>query len=146
MIGATIVRLTESFWREARAELDAIDGFAGQLTAGVRIGRGAYDDPGTLLMRLRTEEPHEFAECAGIGVVRLVPDLAAFWFPYVEAAARRGEIHPGHDLREVSEWVARVLISLGTSPGETIDIDDAAQVRRHVERYVMPGLRADPDA
>ncbi|MBY4572546.1 TetR family transcriptional regulator [Gordonia paraffinivorans] len=146
MIGATIVRLTESFWREARAELDTIDGFAGQLTAGVRIGRGAYDDPGTLLMRLRTEEPHEFAECAGIGVVRLVPDLAAFWFPYVEAAARRGEIHPGHDLREVSEWVARVLISLGTSPGETIDIDDAAQVRRHVERYVMPGLRARPDA
>ncbi|WP_168706917.1 TetR/AcrR family transcriptional regulator [Gordonia paraffinivorans] len=146
MIGATIVRLTESFWREARAELDTIDGFAGQLTAGVRIGRGAYDDPGTLLMRLRTEEPHEFAECAGIGVVRLVPDLAAFWLPYVEAAARRGEIHPGHDLREASEWVARVLISLGTSPGETIDIDDAAQVRRHVERYVMPGLRADPDA
>ncbi|MEO9327872.1 TetR/AcrR family transcriptional regulator [Gordonia aurantiaca] len=146
MIGATIVRLTESFWREARAELDAVDSFVGQLTAGVRIGRGAYDDPGTLLMRLRTEEPTEFAECAGVGVVKLVPDLATFWYPYVEAAAQRGEIHPDHDLHEVAEWLARVLISFGTSPGETLDIDDAAQVRRHFERYVIPGLRADPGA
>lgn len=144
MVGATIVRLTESFWRDARAALDDLDDLAGQLTAGVRIGRGAYDDPGTLLMRLRTEEPTEFAECAGVGVVKLVPDLAGFWYPYVEAAARRGEIHAGHDLHEAAEWVARVLISLGTSPGETIDIDDATQVRRHLDRFVMPGLRTDP--
>ncbi|MBD0861062.1 TetR/AcrR family transcriptional regulator [Gordonia sp. zg691] len=144
IIGATIVRLSESFWRDARAELDAIDDFAGQLTAGVRIGRGAYDDPGTLLLRLRTEEPTEFAECAGVGVVKLIPDLADFWFPYVEAAAARGEIHPGHDLPEVAEWVARVLISLGTSPGETIDIDDAAQVRHHMDVFVVPGLNTDP--
>ena len=144
MIGAAIVRLTESFWRDARAELDAIPDLAGQLTAGVRIGRGAYDDPGTLLLRLRTEEPTEFAECAGVGVVKLVPDLAAFWFPFVEQAAARGEIHPAHDPYEVSEWVARVLISLGTSPGEALDIDDARQVRRHLERFVMPGLATDP--
>ncbi|AFR50441.1 MULTISPECIES: TetR/AcrR family transcriptional regulator [Gordonia] len=144
MIGATIVRLTESFWRDARAELDAIGDLAGQLTAGVRIGRGAYDDPGTLLLRLRTEEPTEFAECAGVGVVKLIPDLAAFWLPFVEQAVDRGEIHPAHDLREVSEWVARVLISLGTSPGEALDIDDAGQIRRHLDLFVMPALSTHP--
>lgn len=146
MIGATIVRLTESFWRDARAALERIDDFPGRLAAGVGIGRGAYDDPGTLLRRLRFEEPTEFAECAGVGVVKLVPDLAAFWRPYVEEAVAQGEIHPAHDLAEVSEWVARVLISFGTSPGETLDIDDATQLRRHMDRFVMPGLRADPRA
>ncbi|MCX2964606.1 TetR/AcrR family transcriptional regulator [Gordonia aquimaris] len=144
LIGAAIVRLNESFWSGAVGELDRIEGFDRQVAAGVRIGRGAYDDPGTLLMRLRTEEPDDFAACAGAGVSGLVPDLSAFWRPYVEAATDRGEIHPAHDLAEVSEWVARVLISLGTVPSETIDPDDPDAVLRHVRRYLMPGLRADP--
>ncbi|ROZ88634.1 TetR/AcrR family transcriptional regulator [Gordonia sp. OPL2] len=144
LIGAAIVRLNEAFWNDARGELEAIDGFDRQIAAGVRIGRGAYDDPGTLLLRLRTEEPDEFAACAGAGVSGLVPDLALFWRPYVDAAAGRGEIHPGHDLGEVAEWVARVLISLGTVPSETIDPDDPLAVLRHIRRYLMPGLRAEP--
>ncbi|MEE4021439.1 TetR/AcrR family transcriptional regulator [Gordonia sp. PKS22-38] len=144
LIGAALVRLNESFWSDAVGELDEIDDFERQVAAGVRIGRGAYDDPGTLLLRLRTEEPDDFAACAGAGVAGLVPDLAQFWRPYIEAAAARGEIHPGHNLAEVSEWVARVLISLGTVPSETIDPDDPDAVIRHVRRYLMPALRADP--
>ncbi|MDL9948539.1 helix-turn-helix domain-containing protein [Gordonia sp. ABSL11-1] len=144
LIGAAIVRLNEAFWNDARDELEAIDGFDRQIAAGVRIGRGAYDDPGTLLLRLRTEEPDEFAACAGMGVTGLVPDLALFWRPYIDAAAARGEIHPGHDLDEVAEWVARVLISLGTVPSETIDPDDIDALLRHIRRYLMPALRAEP--
>ncbi|WP_328400685.1 TetR/AcrR family transcriptional regulator [Nocardia sp. NBC_00403] len=145
LLGAAIVRLNDALWSGARAELDTLGTFAEQLTAGVRIGRGAYDDPGTLLLRLRMAEPEEFALCAGAGVSGLVPDLAAFWRPYVEAAAARGEIHPHHDLAEVSEWVARILISLGTVPGDTIDADDSTAVLRHVRRYILPGMAADPD-
>ena len=144
MIGAAIVRLNESFWSGARSELDSIDSLSAQLAAGVRIGRGAYDDPGALLMRLRTDEPEEFAACAGAGISGLVPDLAIFWRSYVDAAQQRGEIHPDHDLAEVSEWVARVLISLGTMPGDTVDIDDGAQVCGYLDRYVMPGLTIAP--
>lgn len=144
LVGAAIVRLNESFWGDACAELDRIDTFERQITAGVRIGRGAYDDPGALLMRLRTEEPEEFAACAGAGVSGLVPDLALFWRPYVDAAAARGEIHPQHDLDEVAEWVARVLISLGTMPGDTVDPDDPDSVLRHVRRYLMPALQSAP--
>ncbi|MBH0780202.1 TetR/AcrR family transcriptional regulator [Nocardia bovistercoris] len=144
LLGAAIVRLNEAFWGDARAELELIDTFGAQLAAGVRIGRGAYDDPGALLLRLRLAEPEEFAVCAGAGVSGLVPDLALFWRPYVDAAAERGEIHPGHDRAEVSEWVARVLISLGTVPGDTVDPDDAAAVARHLRRFVLPGLMADP--
>ncbi|MGV9858681.1 TetR/AcrR family transcriptional regulator [Gordonia sp. NPDC003425] len=144
MVGATIVRLTESFWTDAHTELGAIDGFAEQLVAGVRIGRGAYNDPGALLLRLRTAEPEEFAACAGVGLAGLVPDLAAFWRPYVETAIASGEIHRAHDPEATAEWVARVLISLGTVGGRTVDPDDPASLRRQIDHYVMPALRAAP--
>lgn len=146
LLGAAIVRLNQAFWGDAKSELDLIATFGEQLAAGVRIGRGAYDDPGALLMRLRIDEPEEFAVCAGAGVSGLVPDLARFWRPYVDAARSRGEIHPGHDPVEVSEWVARVLISLGTVPGDTVDPDDPAAVLAHLRRFVIPGLTADPGA
>jgi AcrR family transcriptional regulator len=146
LLGAAIVRLNDALWTGSRAELDVLETFGEQLAAGVRIGRGAYDAPGALIMRLRLDEPEEFALCTGAGVSGLVPDLAEFWLPYVEAAVARGEIHPGHDRIEVAEWVARVLISLGTVPGETVDIDDNAAVLRYLRRYLIPGLTADPCA
>lgn len=144
LVGAAIVRLNAAFWTNAQAELDGIDGFDRQIAAGVRIGRGAYDDPGALLLRLRTDEPEEFATCAGAGVTGLVPDLGRFWYPYIAAAARTGDIHPGHDLTEVSEWIARVLISLGTVPSDTVDPDDPDRVLAYVRRYLMPALVAEP--
>ncbi|MQY22547.1 TetR/AcrR family transcriptional regulator [Nocardia macrotermitis] len=144
LLGAAIVRLSDSYWNDARAELDTLDTFTDQLVAGVRIGRRTYDDPGALPLRLRMTEPEEFAACAGAGVSGLVPDLASFWLPYVRAASERGEIHAGHDLTEVAEWVARVLITLGTIPGETLDADDPAAILRHMRRFVLPGLRNDP--
>ena len=146
LIGAAIVRLTDTWWNDARAELDTLDTFTEQLILGVRIGRGAYDDPGALLMRLRVDEPEEFAACAGAGVAALVPALAYFWRPYIHRAATRGEVHPDHDLAEVAEWVARILISLGTVPGDTIDPDDSTAVEHHLRRYLLPALRVAPDA
>ena len=73
-----------------------------------------------------------------------MPDLADFWSRYLIAARDRGEIHPDTDIAEASEWVARVLISLATVPGDTLDPDDADAVLIHVRRYVMPGLQAGP--
>ncbi|MCX5044766.1 TetR/AcrR family transcriptional regulator [Aldersonia sp. NBC_00410] len=141
LLGAAIVRLNEEFWARSHRELSEVAFFDEQLAAGVRLGRSAYDSPGALVMRLRMTEPEEFAACAGAGVQALVPDLALFWSPYVEAARIRGEIAAGSDVAEVSEWVARILISLATVPGLTLDPDDPNAVLRHLRRYVMPGLR-----
>ncbi|HTM84670.1 MAG TPA: helix-turn-helix domain-containing protein, partial [Mycobacterium sp.] len=107
LVGAAVIRLVETSWAQAAAEVSAIDGFEAQLVAGVQIGRRAYDDPGTLLMRLRLREPEEFAACAGAGVHGLVPDLAEFWRPYLESARDAGVIHPHTELTEASEWIAR---------------------------------------
>ncbi len=144
LLGAAIVRLNEAYWSEAHALLERIEGIDDQMAAGVVNARSAYDDPGAVLMRLRIDEPEEFAACAGAGVQGLVPDLADFWRPYLVAAQERGEIHAGIDIAEASEWVARVLISLSTVPGDTLDPSDPEQVRAHVRRYVMPGLKVDP--
>lgn len=57
LVGAAIIRLIEVSWAQAAAELADIDGFEARLVAGVKIGRRAYDDPGTLLMRIRLREP-----------------------------------------------------------------------------------------
>lgn len=146
LVGAAIIRLVETSWAKSRAELSTLRSFEEQLVAGMQIGRRAYDDPGTLLMRLRTAEPEEFAACAGAGVSGLVPDLAGFWYPFLEAAAASGDIHPDTDLPEASEWVARVMITLGSVPGNHIDPDDPAAVRRHLRRYVLPALRVPPDS
>ncbi|MCV7185304.1 TetR/AcrR family transcriptional regulator [Mycolicibacterium murale] len=139
LLGAAIVRLNDAFWGESHAVLADIDGLAEQIAAGVRLGRSAYDSPGALLMKLRRDEPEEFAACAGAGVQGLVPDLGAFWTPYLAAAADRGEITVD-DLDEAGEWVARSLLTMATVPGNTLDPDDPAAVLRYVRRYVMPGL------
>ena len=144
LLGAAIVRLNEAYWSEAHAMLEQVEGLDRQMTLGIRHARTAYDDPGALLMKLRIEEPDEFAACAGAGVQGLVPDLADFWSPYLVAARDREEIHPDIDVAEASEWVARVLISLATVPGDTLDPENADALLIHVRRYVMPGLKADP--
>lgn len=144
LLGAVIVRLNDTFWSEARAMLDHIEGLDRQIAWGVGNGLRAYDDPGAVLMKLRTDEPEEFAACAGAGVQGMIPDVAEFWSPYLAAARDRGEVRADIDIPEASEWVARVLISLATVPGNTLDPSDGDAVLAQVRRYLMPALRADP--
>ena len=144
LLGAAIVRLNDAYWSESHAMLEQIAGLDEQIAAGIRHGRTAYADPGALLMKLRMEEPEDFTACAGAGVQGLVPDLGEFWSRYLLAARDRGEIHAGIDIAEASEWVARVVLSLATVPGQQLDPADHAAVLGHVRRYVMPSLRTDP--
>ena len=88
LLGAAIVRLNEAYWSEAHAMLERVEGWTSRWL-GVRHARTAYDDPGALLMKLRMEEPEEFAACAGAGVAGLVPELAEFWSRYLIAARDR---------------------------------------------------------
>jgi AcrR family transcriptional regulator len=142
LLGAAIVRLNDAYWSDAHAVLEQIEGLDRQMAVGIARARTAYDDPGALLMKLRIDEPEEFAACAGAGVQGLVPDLADFWSRYVIAARDRGEIHQDTDIAEASEWIARVILSLSTVPGNTLDPNDPDAVAAHVRRYVMPGLKA----
>ncbi|MCX8556741.1 TetR/AcrR family transcriptional regulator [Mycolicibacterium mucogenicum] len=144
LLGAAIVRLNNAYWTDAHAMLASIEGLDNQIVTGIQHGRTAYDDPGALLMKLRVEEPDEFAACAGAGVQGLVPDLADFWSRYLVAARDNGEIHPDTDVDDAAEWIARVILSLATMPGQRLDANNAEELLAHVRRYVMPGLKAQP--
>ncbi|BBZ55325.1 MULTISPECIES: TetR/AcrR family transcriptional regulator [Mycolicibacterium] len=144
LLGAAIVRLNNAYWTDAHAMLASIEGLDNQIVTGIQHGRTAYDDPGALLMKLRVEEPDEFAACAGAGVQGLVPDLADFWSRYLVAARDNGEIHPDTDVDDAAEWIARVILSLATMPGRRLDANSADELLAHVRRYVMPGLKAQP--
>jgi AcrR family transcriptional regulator len=140
LLGAALVRLNDKYWGEAHTMLAEVHGLAEQIAAGVTLGRSAYDSPGALAMRLRREEPEEFAACAGAGIVGLVPDLGAFWRPYLAAATERGEIAVD-DLTEAAEWVARVVLTVATVPGDTLNPDDPSALLAYLKRYLMPALR-----
>nr|WP_231751077.1 TetR/AcrR family transcriptional regulator [Mycobacterium sp. NAZ190054] len=144
LLGAAIVRLNDAFWTESRARLDALTGLDEQIAAGVELARKESETPGALVLKLRQEEPEAFTACVGLGVRGLIPEIAAFWVPYVASAVERGEIHPATNCEEAAEWIARIMMSLATVPGEQCDVDDRQSVLRHARRYIVAALRSDP--
>ena len=146
LLVAAIVRLNDAFWTESRVRLDAVAGLDHQLATGVALARRESETPGALMLKLRQEEPEAFAACVGLGVRGLIPEIAAFWEPYVQAAVDSGEIHPDTDCAEAAEWIARTTTSLSTVPGEQCDVDDHESVLRHARRYIVAALRCDPAA
>mgnify|MGYP000501174451 FL=1 len=144
LLGAAIVRLNDAFWTESRTRLDAVSSLDQQIAVGVVLARQESETPGALVLKLRQEEPEAFAACVGLGMRGLIPEIAAFWTPYLQAAVDRGEIHPDTDCAEAAEWIARITMSLATVPGERCDIDDHESLLRHARRYIVAGLRCDP--
>ena len=65
----------------------------------------------------------------------MVPGMAAFWRPYLEAARAAGEVRPDLDVDRAAEWIIRVVVSLVTMPPDDADID------RFVDDFLVPGLR-----
>ena len=145
LLGAAIVRLNDAFWTESRTRLDAVTSLDQQIAVGVALARQESETPGALVLKLRQEEPEAFTACVGLGMRGLIPDIATFWAPYLRAAIDRGEIHPETDCAEASEWIARIMLSLATVPGERCDIDDHESLLRHARRYIVAGLRCDPN-
>ncbi|MBB2993337.1 AcrR family transcriptional regulator [Mycolicibacterium iranicum] len=144
LLGAAIVRLNDAFWTESRTRLDGLTRLDEQIAAGVALARRESETPGALVLKLRQEEPEAFTACVGLGVRGLIPEIAAFWESYIQAAVDRGEIHPGTDRAEAAEWIARIMMSLATVPGEQCDVDDHGSVLRHARRYIVAALRSDP--
>jgi AcrR family transcriptional regulator len=138
IIAATLTQIDESFWRMSNARVSAVDGLAAQVTEAVLLARSHI--PGTLALRLKTAEPGAFATTVGVGIKELMPAMSRFWRVYIERAKRNGEIRPDVDVAQASEWIMRILYSLITMPGDSVDADDPKSLRRFIDQFLVPGL------
>jgi len=67
--------------------------------------------------------------------------MARFLVPYLETAKKRGEVRSNLDVVEAGEWVARVLMSITTTPDSAaFDVQDPKSVSRFMQRYAVAGL------
>jgi hypothetical protein len=59
---------------------------------------------------------------------------------HLGAAQQRGLVRADLDVEAAAEWVIRVLASLVSVPGRTVDADDPASLRRCLSAFLSPGL------
>ena len=139
LVLAALARTDEAFWVEANERVAAADGIAAQVACAITFSR--EHQPGALLLRLQDVEPEALAAVIGRGLQETMPGMARFWYPYLEAARDRGEVRAELDIARAAEWVIRVVMSIVTVPGETVDHDDPESVRRFIDDFLVAGLR-----
>ncbi|MDG4669387.1 TetR/AcrR family transcriptional regulator [Mycobacterium sp. 236(2023)] len=70
----------------------------------------------------------------------LLRECAEFLAPYVAAARVTGEVRNDLDVPTATEWFARMLFSLFTTPSPYFDSQDDDSVAEFVKRYVVAGF------
>lgn len=73
----------------------------------------------------------------------LLKECADFLAPYVVAARLTGEVRSDLDIASATEWFARMLFSLFTTPSPNIDMRDDDEVAAFVRPYVVNGFVED---
>jgi AcrR family transcriptional regulator len=138
LLGAALIRQDEQFWSDATARISRRASLTTQVAEAVRYSR--EQQASALVLKLRASEPAACAAIMGAGLRQALPGMAVFWRPYLEAARDRGEVRADLDIAAAAEWVMRVVLSLVTVPGDAVDVDDAASVRRFLKQFLLPGL------
>lgn len=72
----------------------------------------------------------------------LLRECGEFFAPYISAARLTGEVRSDLDIRSASEWFARMLFSLFTTPSPHHDASDVA-VGDFIRSYVVRGFIPD---
>ena len=70
----------------------------------------------------------------------LLQECAEFLAPYVTAARLTGEVRKDLDIPTATEWFARMLFSLFTTPSPTVDMDDDEVVADFVRSHAVRGF------
>jgi hypothetical protein len=73
----------------------------------------------------------------------LLRECGEFLAPYINAAKLTGEVRKDLDVAAASEWYARMLFSLFSTPSSTLDMDDDEVVAAFVGAHVVRGFAND---
>ena len=140
LVQAVLERVAEVHVAEAEPAVRRRATLAGKVAEAAVFVRRLADDERRLGLHEHPGEP-------ALATLRLASTPAMFarwidfWIPFLEAAQHDGEVRADLDVRQAAEWIMRILISLVTVPSVTVDLDDAAQVRRFVESHLVRGFR-----
>jgi AcrR family transcriptional regulator len=134
--------------REANRFLDRLgDRIAAQASLADAVVEGVVytvkavrDDPHLALL-FAPEAAGETMTIAGASAA-LFGRTAEFLRPLLSAAQSGGQLRPGVDLDEASEWLLRTILSLLTVSGPVART--AADQRRYLRTFLVPALVADP--
>jgi AcrR family transcriptional regulator len=127
------------FARLAEAVYDAPD-FATLLERGLAFAHAAIVEHEVLNKMLDTE-PDRLLPLITVEQDRVLGFITAFLRPYLEREQHEGRIRDGVDLDAAAGYVARMVLSLISSPGRW-DMSDPAQVRDLVRNEVLGGVLA----
>lgn len=73
----------------------------------------------------------------------LLRECVDFFAPYLSAAKLTGEVRKDLDIASASEWFARILFSLFSTPSSTQNMDDPDVVADFVRAHVVRGFAGD---
>jgi len=138
LIAAALIRRDEEFWSEAHARIGRARGIADKVATAVHLARSSPLGP--LALDLRDREPEAFAQVMGTYTEDILPGLTGFWEHHLDLARRAGQVRDDLDLAGAAEWVLRIVISLVTTPGAAVDVDDPGSLRRYLRTFLEPAL------
>jgi AcrR family transcriptional regulator len=92
-----------------------------------------------VLQRVLATEPHRLLPILTVSADRILPLVAGFLVPYLERERVAGRLRPGVDVEGAADFLARMLLSWISSPGEW-DLDDPEQLAAVVRGQLLAGL------
>lgn len=97
----------------------------------------------------RVVEPEIYFDDQAVNVMmtknaaHLLEECADFLAPYFAAARVTGEVRQDLDIRSATEWFARMLFSLFTTPSPRFDVADESAVAAFARAYAVRGFIDD---
>jgi AcrR family transcriptional regulator len=95
-----------------------------------------------VLQKVLETEPDRLNALITVQQHRVIGAIAAYFLPLLERDRAAGHIGADADLAACAEYVARLSLSLISSPGRH-DLGDPAEVQRLVRRELLGGVWAD---
>lgn len=92
-----------------------------------------------VLQKVLETEPDRLNALITLQQHRVIGAIAAYFLPLLERDRDRGLVDPDADLSRTAEYVARLSLSLISSPGRH-DLGDPVEVRRLVRRELLGGV------
>lgn len=125
------------FARLAEAVAGATD-FATLVEEGIAFAHAAVGQH-EVLQKVLVTEPDRLLPLLTTEQERPLAFITAFLLPYLEREERVGRVRDDVDLAESADFVARMILSLITSPGRA-DLDDPTAVRHLVREQLLAGI------